>query len=50
MIDERTMDYLSRVSDAVAWQVFEAGGACPVFLTIPEPADQQQSNHAKAFL
>jgi hypothetical protein len=50
MLDERTTAYISRVCDAVAWQVFEAGGACPAFLTIPEPADQSQSNHVKVFL
>lgn len=43
--DAKFRAYVARVIDCLAHQVVETGGVCPPFVTIPEPADEQQSEY-----
>ena len=48
--DVRLDAYMKRVMFSLAYQVAEIGGACPPFVTIPEPADAEQSDYVSFFV
>ena len=48
--DVRLDAYMKRVMFSLAYQVAEIGGACPPFVTTPEPADAEQSEYVSFFV